>query len=172
VESGAVDLADRGGRDRLCVELGEDLGDRLLELLLDHLLHVLEADLRGRVAQLAELALELLAVLLGDQADVEERHHLAQLHGRALHRPQRGHDLLGGLDLALLERLGRALVGAGDVGGLGARLPHRLRGGDSPDPGGPANAAGGNLVLGHARDPTDRDIVRRWHWTRLERAVA
>ena len=51
-----------------------------------------------------ELALELLAVLLGDEADVEERHHLAELHRRALHRPEHGDDLLGGLDLAAGER--------------------------------------------------------------------
>ena len=49
-------------------------------------------------------------MLLGDQADVEERHHLAELHRRALHRAQRGDDLLGRLEVALLERLG-ALVG-------------------------------------------------------------
>ena len=100
VEARLVDLADRGGGDRHRVERLEDLVERLVVLLLDDLLHVLEGDLRRRVAQLGELGLELLAVLLGDQADVEERHHLAELHRRALHRPQRGDDLLGGLELA------------------------------------------------------------------------
>ena len=74
VQPRPVDLADRGGRDRLLVELGEDLAERRLELGLDHLAHVGEAHLRRRVAQLAELALELLAVLLGHEADVEEAH--------------------------------------------------------------------------------------------------
>ena len=104
VQPRAVDLADRGGGDRLGVELGEVLLQRRLELGLDHLAHAGEADLRRRVAQLAELALELLAVLLGHQPDVEEAHHLPELHRRALHRPERGHDLLGGLDVAALER--------------------------------------------------------------------
>ena len=103
VQPGAVHLADRGGRDRLLVELVEHLLERVVELLLDHLAHVLEGDRRRRVAQRRQLALELLAVLLGNQADVEERQHLPDLHGGALHRPQRGHDLLGGLDLAALR---------------------------------------------------------------------
>ena len=90
VQPRPVDLADRGGRDRLLVELGEDLAQRRLELGLDHLAHVGEAHLRRRVAQLAELALELLAVLLGHEPDVEEAHHLPELHRRALHRPERG----------------------------------------------------------------------------------
>ena len=94
-------------------KLGEHLVERRLELGLDHLAHVVEAHLRGGVAQLAELALELLAVLLGHEADVEERHHLPELHRRALHRPQRGDDLLGRLDVAPLERrLAASLVRA------------------------------------------------------------
>ena len=105
VQPRAVDLADRGGGDRLGSNVGEDLVQRLLELGLDHLAHVVEAHLRRRVAQRAELALELLAVLLGHEPDVEEAHHLAELHRRALHRPQRGDDLLGRLDVAALERL-------------------------------------------------------------------
>ncbi len=115
VQPRAVDLADRGGGDRVLVERVERLGEVLAEVGLDDLAHVVEADLRRRVAQLAELALELLAVLLGHQADVEERHHLAELHRRALHRPQRGDDLLGGLEVAALERRLLALVRARDV---------------------------------------------------------
>ena len=64
----AVDLPDRGGGDRLLVELHEDLAQRRLELGLDHLAHVGEAHLRRGVAQRAELALELLAVLLRARA--------------------------------------------------------------------------------------------------------
>ena len=106
VQLRAVDLADRGGGDRLLVELGERLLQRLAHLLLDHLAHVLEGHLRRGVAQLGELLLELLAVVLGHQADVEEREHLAELHRGALHRAEHLHDLLGGLDVALLERRG------------------------------------------------------------------
>ena len=100
----AVHLADRGGGDRLLVELVEHVAQALLELLLDHLAHVLEGDRGRRVAQRGQLALELLAVLLGHEPDVEERHHLPDLHRGALHRAQRVDDLLGGLDVAALER--------------------------------------------------------------------
>ena len=100
----AVDLADRGGGDRLVVELGEVLLQRPAELGLDHLAHVGEAHLRRGVAQRAELALELLAVLLGHEPDVEEAHDLPELHRRALHRPQRGDDLLGRLEVPALQR--------------------------------------------------------------------
>ena len=68
VQLRAVDLPDRGGGDRLLVELREGLLQRLAHLLLDHLAHVLEGHLRRGVAQLGELLLELLAVLLGHQA--------------------------------------------------------------------------------------------------------
>ena len=43
-------------------------------------------------------------MLLGHEPDVEEAHHLPELHRRALHRPERGDDLLGGLEVAALER--------------------------------------------------------------------
>ena len=114
-EPGAVDLADRRRRDGLLVEALEDLVDRVFEVLLDHAAHLLEGHRRGRVTELGELALELLAVLLGHQADVEERHHLAELHGGALHRPQHGHDLLGRLQLAAGHRLLGGLLVAGQV---------------------------------------------------------
>src|SRR4029078_13569253 len=87
LEPRAVDLPDRGRGARDLVEGLEDVLDLLAVLLLDDLLHVLEGDLRRGVAELGELGLELLAVLGRDEADVEERHHLAELHRRALHRP-------------------------------------------------------------------------------------
>ena len=103
-ERRAVHLTDRGGGDRLLVELGEDVGRGFVELVLDHLAHVLEGHRRSGVAQRRQLALELVAVLRRHEPDVEERHHLPDLHRRALHRPERGHDLLGGLDVTPLER--------------------------------------------------------------------
>ena len=132
-QSRSVDLADRGGRDRLLVELVEHVADALVELLLDHLAHVLEGDRRGGVAQRAELSLELLAVLLGHEADVEERHHLADLHRRALHRSERGDDLLGGLDVPALERGVAAVLGAADIGRTGPCLSDRLTCRKPPD---------------------------------------
>ncbi len=47
VERRAVDLPDRRGRDRLLVEVVEHLRDRLFEVLLDHLAHLLEGDRRA-----------------------------------------------------------------------------------------------------------------------------
>ena len=145
-----VYLADRGRRDRLLVELLEHLLERVVELRLDHLAHVLEGDRRRGVSQLRELLLELLPVLLRNEPDVEERHHLADLHRGALHRSQRGHDLLGGLDVAALERLLAVLI-AGDVGGARAELARGLVGSEPPDLGGAAYARGRDLLLGHVR---------------------
>src|SRR5207249_2195050 len=48
-----VDLADRRGGDRRLLELGEELGDRELEILLDHALDVL-------VRERADVVLECL----------------------------------------------------------------------------------------------------------------
>ncbi len=150
-QGGAVDLADRGGGDRFLVELLEDVADAITELLFDHLAHVLEGHRGSRVAQRPELALELLAVLLGHQSGVEEGHDLADLHRGALHRPQRGDDLLGGLDVAPFERGFAALLGAGDVGGSRTGLPDRLPGGEPPDFRRAAHPGGRDLVLGHVQ---------------------
>ena len=149
-----VDLADRGGGDRHRVEGLEDLVERLVVLLLEDLLHVLEGDLRRRVAQLGELGLELLAELLGDQADVEERHHLAELHRRALHRPQRGDDLLGGLDLAAAPAPSGGLL-VGRVR-FAARVPACLAPGrrQAADLGGAR--AGARSGSASSRGPSDR----------------
>ena len=144
-----VDLADRGRGDRLLVELVEHVLQRLAELVLDHLSHLLERDRRGGVAERGELTLELLAVLLGDEPDVEEGHHLPDLHRRALHRPECGHDLLRGLDVAPFERSVAPLLGPGEVGCVGARLPDRLTCREPPDPSGTPHARGGDLVLRH-----------------------
>ena len=72
-------------------------------------------------------------MLLGHEPDVEEAHHLPELHRRALHRPQRGDDLLGGLQVAALERLVAALLGAGEVGRARAELTRRLAGRQAGD---------------------------------------
>ena len=110
-----------------------------------------EAHLRRRVAQRPELALELLAVLLRHEPDVEEAHHLPELHRRALHRPERGHDLLGGLEVAALERGALALLGAGEVRRVRAELARGLPGGEARDPRGAGDPRGGDAVLGHAQ---------------------
>ncbi len=103
---GAVDLADRGGGEGLGLELGEELGERLaVVLLLQHLLDFLPGH-RGRVgAQLRQLFLVDLAVLLGDELGVDEGGELAELHRRALHLAEGADHLHRRLQVALLERL-------------------------------------------------------------------
>ena len=145
-QRGAVDLADRGGRDRFLIEGGEDVVDRLFEVILDHLAHLLEGDRRRGVAQLGQLELELLAVLLGHEAHVEEGHHLPELHRGALHRPQRGDDLLGRLELALGHRFLGGLLAARDVGRAGAELLYGLAGGERRDGRRAANTRGRDLL--------------------------
>ncbi|MGZ4345303.1 MAG: hypothetical protein ACXVHX_29985 [Solirubrobacteraceae bacterium] len=106
--------------------IAEEVKERIVELVLDHLAHLLEGDRRRRVTQRCELSLELVAILLGHEADVEERHHLPELHRRALHRPQRGHDLLGRLYLSAFQRHVAPLLAARHVCCAGSRLTDRL----------------------------------------------
>ena len=147
-----VHLPDRRSRDRLLVEIVEHCSQRRTEVLLDHLAHVLERNRRRGVAQLRELALELLAILLRDEADIHERQHLADLHRGALHRPEHGHDLPGGLDVALLERGRRFLVGAHDVRCMRARPPCGLTGRSRADLRQAPIPAGGHALIGHRWD--------------------
>ena len=71
----AVDLADRGRGDRLRSKSRSSSSARRAPRRSPP--HAPEAHLRRRIAQLGELALELLAVFLGDEADVQEREDLA-----------------------------------------------------------------------------------------------
>ena len=50
VQPRAVDLADRGRRDRLLREAVEQLGDRFFEIVLDHAPHLRKRHRRRRVA--------------------------------------------------------------------------------------------------------------------------
>ena len=109
----------------------------------------------------------------GTSPTSRKRHHLPELHRRALHRPQRGDDLLGGLEVAALERLVAALLGAGEVGRAGAevarppgrppgwrpsRCARAARSGSGPSPSAPrmagpraAAASGSVAAVGAAR---------------------
>jgi len=135
VERGFVDLADRGGGDRLLLEGLEDVLDRFFQVLLDHPAHLLEGDRGCGVAQLGQLVLELFAVLLGDQPDVQEGHHLPELHGGALHRAEHGDDLLGGLQLAPGQSLLGGLLATRHVGGARAELLNGLAGSEGGNSG-------------------------------------
>ena len=88
-------------------------------------------------------------MLLGHEADVEEAEHLAELHRRALHRPQRGDDLLRRLEVAALERRLPALLVARQVRDVRAELSRALIGGEAGDLGGARDARGRDPVLRH-----------------------
>ncbi len=149
VEQGRpVDLADRGGGDRLGIELGEVVVERS-EVGLDHRPHAFEGDRRRRVAELRELDLELVAVGLGHEPEVDEGEDLADLHRRALHPAEDLDDPLCGLQLAALERRLRALVGADHVRGPRSRLAHGGARGGAADPRQPLDPPGGQVALGH-----------------------
>ena len=90
-----VHLADRGGRERLCVELEEEPLDRLAELLADHALDVGERERPDVVLQPAQLGddvrrddvgpgREQLAEL--DEGRPELVEHLAQMAAAARRR--------------------------------------------------------------------------------------
>ena len=104
----AVDLADRGGGERLLLELAKDVADRHAELVLEQLLDLLERERRDVVAQRRERRLELLALGLGDRGEVDGREHLADLHRRAAHLAE------------LLDELARGRGGALAGRGVGA----------------------------------------------------
>ena len=93
-----MDLANRGGGERLLLDRGEDLLRRAaLVLVRHHLAHLLPGHRRGMGAQLRQVPLVDLAVLRRQEVDVDEGGHLADLHRRPLHLPEhRGH-LQGGL---------------------------------------------------------------------------
>ena len=114
---GAVDLADRGGGDRLRIPLHEQLGRRPAELALDDLGGEVARHRRGRRLQRGQR----LAHRLGE-AVVEVAGHLADLHQRALHVAEPLGDLLGRAQLGRLRQLGAALGRGEQLAGVGCRV--------------------------------------------------
>ncbi len=149
-EGGAVHLADRGGGERLGLDLGEQLVDRLAPVLLvEHLAHLLPGHRRRAGAQLGELLLVELRVLRRQELGVDERGELPHLHRRALHLAEdRGH-LHGRLQVSRLQPGVGHLLRAGHVGGLGARVAGRLGADHRSQLRRAADPALGDLVLGH-----------------------
>ena len=150
---GPVDLADRGGGERLVVDLGEVLRQRFaVVLLFQHLHHLLPGHRRRLVAQFAELLLVDLAVLLGDEFRVDEGGELADLHRRAFHLPERADHLHRRFHVALLELLLARFLGARHVGRLGARVACALGADDRSELRRTAQPTLGNLrFVGHVR---------------------
>ncbi len=139
----AVHLPDRGGRDGFRVPGGEGPLRRLAQLFRDDLRGQLRAHRRHAVLQPAQRPPGG-----GGQAVVDVAGHLAQLHQHALHRPQGGRHVLGGLQgqvvpqrLAVLARAGEEPGGAGRVPRAPARRqPHRRHPPLEPQPPGPRHA--------------------------------
>ena len=89
VRARAVDLAEGRERERLLVEVAEQLADGRVELVLDDPAHAIEGDRRRARGQGAEGALGALAL------EGEHREQLHELRARALHPPELGTELLG-----------------------------------------------------------------------------
>ncbi len=136
----AVHLADRGGRDGLRVPGGEGPLRRLAQFFRDDLRGQLRAHRRHAVLQPAQRPPGGRG-----QAVVDVAGHLAQLHQHALHRPQGGRDVLGGLQRQVVPQRLPVLAGAGEQpGGAGRvprasprRQPHRRHPPLEPQPPGP-----------------------------------
>ena len=114
----AVHLPDRGGGDGFRVPGGEGPFRRLAQLFRDHLRGQFRAHRRHAVLQPAQRPAGG-----GGQAVVDVAGHLAQLHQHALHRPQGGGDVLGGLQRQVVPQRFPVLSRAGEEPGRIARVP-------------------------------------------------
>ena len=95
----AVDLADRRRGDRLASNSAKTSRDRPAELGAQQLLQLRRTGPVGAcVAQRGERLLELLALVLGHEVEVDRREDLADLHRRALHLPELLDELVGDRD--------------------------------------------------------------------------
>ena len=151
----AVHLADRGGGERLVLELREVLAQRPAELDSHELLELRPRQRRHVVAQRRERALELLALGLGDGGELDGREDLADLHRGAPHAPELLHELAREGRGALAGRRLGALGRAHQVRGAGAGPAQALAGHQAADGAG-AGEAGGGRGVGHT--PTVRPL--------------
>jgi hypothetical protein len=110
-----VNLADRCGGGRLVVELGELRPPVLAETFGEHLVHRGRRQRGGRLLEFGQRG-AVRAGDLGRQRCLEDRQHLAHLHGAALELAEHLEQLLRG---ALLDLEGDHLGGPAD-----RPLPH------------------------------------------------
>ncbi len=132
----AVDLADRGGGERLLLEGLEVVADLAAELLLEQLADLLERQRRDVVAQRGERRLELLALRLRDRGEVDGGEDLADLHRRAAQLAELLDELAGERGGALAGGGVGVLGGAQAVGGAGAGPARGLAGDEAAEAGG------------------------------------
>jgi hypothetical protein len=144
----AVDLADRGRRERFVLEVGEHALERDAELVFQELLDRFERQRRDVVAQRGQRRPELLALGLRDRGEVDRRQDLADLHRRAAHLAELLDQLAGGGGGALARRSVGALVGAQRVGRAGARPAQALTGHEPAEATRPFDPRGG-WAVGH-----------------------
>jgi hypothetical protein len=144
---GAVHLADRGGGERLRLEVGEHVGDRPAELLAQEPLELGERHRRHVVAQRGEPALEVVALVLGQAVEVDHRQHLADLHRGAAHLAELLDELVDERGGPLVARRLRALRRADAIGRPHARPAQPLAGDEAAHARGP-------------RDPARRELAR------------
>ncbi len=145
----AVDLADRGRRERLGLELGEGLRRRACSSSsLSSFSIALNGQRRDVVAQRRERGLELLALGLRDRREVDGGQHLADLHRRAAHLAELLDELARGGGGALAGGGVGGFVAAQRVGGARAR-PAQALAGDEAAEAARAGDAGCGRVLGH-----------------------
>ena len=114
----AVHLPDRCGRDRYRVPGREGLLRRQTELFRDDLRGQFGAHRRHAVLQPAQRPARGRR-----QAVVDVAGHLAHLHQHALHRPQGGGDVLGGLQGQVVPQLLPVLARGGEQPRRVARVP-------------------------------------------------
>jgi hypothetical protein len=105
----SVDLADRRRRERALVELGENAAERPAKLVSHQPLELRERDRRNVVAELGELRLQRVALVLGEAVELDHREHLSDLHRRPTHLPELLDELADERRRALVLRSSGAL---------------------------------------------------------------
>ena len=139
-------LADRGGGERLLVEVAEHPPERAAELLAHQLLQVREPHGRNVVAERRQAALQIVPLLLGEAVELDHRDHLADLHGGASHLPELLDQLLDQRSCPLAFGRRGALGRPHAVGGAHSRPAQALTRYQPSDPGRPREPAGRELA--------------------------
>jgi hypothetical protein len=126
MEAGTINLSDRRRGCSIWIELGKQVLDSVAEVVLDHLAHLFEGDLRRMSSELTQLGLKLL-LFIGRQApQIPDRSHLSDLHGRAFHLPEHLDDVAGGLEASEYVGIAPVLRRSPEVGRPGGVRPGDL----------------------------------------------
>ena len=130
------------------LELREHVLERLSEVGLDHLAHLLERHPRRRVAQLGELLLQPLVGLLAAARPVSTNEATwPNFIAAPFIWPEHVEDALGRLQLALLGRRAALLLRARQIGGAAGIGARGLAAGEPAEARGAPQAAGRDRVV-------------------------